>query len=298
MQNFNCIIAVGCSHTFGYEHQSTQKGTRPSSDTWIDHIGNKLGLPVFNFSQPGASNQTILRRLIIAMEFARKDDRRPLFILQWTRPERYETYMEETINYAEDWPWLKPSSEINGKSNSPQLKKWSEDFYKLYDDKALMFESLKCIHHANLILKSASFLAVNCLGEGWDLEEFEFKRLSGFVSSSSIANDSVYSNTLRQWYIENGYKKDESLLQNYKVEAYENNEKPAWRDNIIFEILWDQISDNNWWLYNKGFNYGLLDFCVDNNLEIGPEGHAMENAHAAVFKFLDQNDRFLNILPL
>ena len=293
MQNFDCIIAVGCSHTFGYEHKSTNNGTRPSKDTFIDLLGRHLGVPVHNFSQPGGSNQTILRRLMVAVEFAKANNHSPLFFLQWTQPERFETHVADTVGGAEDWPWLRTNTEINDKSKNNKLKKWAEDFYRLYDAKALVYESLKTIHHANALMKG-QYPLINCFAKGWDLPSYKFTRYPGFVSSDSISNNSVYSNTLRQWYKDHGYEQSKVLWEKHQVEAFDREENDPWKDDMILCLLWDQIAKHDWWLYNRGWHHGLLDCCEENNLEIGPEGHAMESAHEWVFNHMLEDSSSLN----
>ena len=77
--------------------------TIPSRETFIDLLGKKLNVPVYNFSQNGASNQTILRRLMVAIEFTQTKKLNPLFVLQWTELERYETLVPDAVYSAADW---------------------------------------------------------------------------------------------------------------------------------------------------------------------------------------------------
>jgi len=294
MKKFDCIVAVGCSHMFGYEHKSTQEETLPSTDTYVDHIGRHLDVPVYNFSQPGASNQTILRRLMIALEFLSIKKLKALLILQWTEFERYETLLSDTVYTSEDWPWIKAWAEMKNKSGSSKLKDWAERFYKLHDSKTLLFESLKSIKHANLEAQASGHLVINCLGDGWHLDGFEND--PGYVSSESISSTSAYSTTLREWYLDNGYALDQTLDQEYAIEAYRNNEAHPTRDNMILSLLWKHITDYNWWFYNKGWSHGLKNFCVEKGYPIGPQGHATESAHRLVFEYLMESNQFLNVL--
>ena len=296
MRKNDCIIAIGCSHTFGCEHRSTENDTIPSKETFIDHLGEKLDLPVYNFSQNGAANQTILRRLMIALEFTQTKKLNPLFILQWTELERYETLVPGTVYSAADWPWIRTNAEIKSKSKKGNLKKWSEDFYRLYESKTLLFESLKSVQHANLELQSLGHPVINCLAEGWNLDGLHLSEHPGFVSSDNVSEKSVYSETLRTWYKENNYVLDKALQDEYKIEAYRNPEAHPSNDDIVLSLLWKQITKHNWWFYNRDWKYGLKDYCKDNDLEIGSEGHALESAHRHVFRYIDQNDQFLNTL--
>ena len=290
------IIAIGCSHMFGCEHQSTNSDSIPSTDTFIDHIGSKLNLPVYNFSQNGASNQTILRRLMIATEFVKANNLNPLFVLQWTELERYETLVPASVNAAADWPWIRTNAEIKSMSNENQLKKWSEDFYRLYDSKTLLFESLKSVHHANLLLTDLKHPVINCLAGGWDIENHNIEPHPGFVSSDSISKDSVYSKTLRSWYKNNNYVPNKDLQEKHGVEAYNHADARPYKDDIVLSLLWEQITKHNWWFYNHDWQYGLKDYCKEHDLEIGSNGHALENAHQHIFQYIDQDDQFLKTL--
>ena len=296
MKKNDCIIAVGCSHMFGSEHKSAEDDTIPSKETFVNLLGNKLDLPVYNFSQVGGSNQTILRRLMIALEFTQTKKLNPLFILQWTELERYETLVPSTVYAAADWPWIRTNAEIKRKSNKDNLKKWSEDFYRLYESKTLLFERLKSVQHANLELQTLGHPVINCLAEGWDLDALNISEHPGFVSSDYISENSVYSETLRAWYKENNYVLDQTLQDEYKIEAYRNSTVHPSNDDIVLSLLWKQISKHNWWFYEHDWKYGLKDYCKDNNLEIGSGGHALENAHQHIFKYIDQDDQFLKTL--
>lgn len=296
MKDFDCIVAIGCSHMFGCEHSSTKNDTIPSKHTFVNLIGNKLDIPVYNFSQNGASNQTILRRLLVATEFTKANRLNPLFILQWTELERYETLVPASVNSAEDWPWIRTNAEIKRMSNDDKLKRWSEDFYRLYDSKTLLFESLKSVQHANLELKHLDYKVINCLGEGWDLDNINITGHSGFVSSDSVGAGTIYSETLRKWYNDSNYVLDKNMYDEHKVEAYRHPDAHPSKDDIILSLLWKQLADHNWWFYNRDWKYGLKDYCLQNNLQIGPNGHALESAHESVYNFLCKDNQFLDTL--
>ena len=281
---------------FGCEHSSTKNDTIPSKHTFVNLIGNKLDIPVYNFSQNGASNQTILRRLLVATEFTKANRLNPLFILQWTELERYETLVPASVNSAEDWPWIRTNAEIKRMSNDDKLKRWSEDFYRLYDSKTLLFESLKSVQHANLELKHLDYKVINCLAEGWDLDNINITGHSGFVSSDSVGAGTIYSETLRKWYNDSDYVLDKNMYDEHKVEAYRNPDAHPSKDDIILSLLWKRLADHNWWFYNRDWKYGFKDYCLQNNLQIGPNGHALENAHESVYNFLCKDNQFLDTL--
>jgi len=281
---------------FGYEHQSTLGETVPSTDTYVDDLGKHLNLPVYNFSQPGSSNQTILRRLLVALEFLSTKKFKALFIIQWTSLERYETLVPDTVYSTEDWPWLRTKDELNNASGSDKLTTWAENFYRLYESKSLLFESLKSIKHANLEVQSSEHKAINCLAQGWDLDEYDFVKQPGYVSSDSIGSTSAYSETLRKWYTANGYVLDETLHKEHKIEAYQNTDVHPSKDDIILSLLWKQIGNFKWWFYNREWTYGLKKYCEENGHTIGPNGHPMESAHKLVFEYMIKDNQFLNLI--
>lgn len=296
MKDFDCIVAVGCSHMFGYEHFSTNENIRPSNQTWVNHIGKHLNVPVYNFSQPGASNQTILRRLMIALEHSKRKKLKPFFVLQWTEIQRYETMVTLSTYKSEDWPWLRPMLELHNKSSNDTLTKWAEDFYKLYDKKTLLFETLKSIKHANLELQQQGFDVLNCLAQGWDLDSYNFESHPAFVSSSSVDPECDYSKTLRDWYVDRGYQQHKGLSNEHYVEAYEKQNNNAYSDEVVLSLLWDQIGDYPWWFYNRGWTHGMKKFCLENNLEIGPKGHPMESAHNVVYQYMMDDENFVKMI--
>lgn len=292
----DCIIAIGCSHMFGCEHRSAKGDTIPSTETFIDLLGKKNNVPVYNFSQNGASNQTILRRLLIAIEFTKANKLDPLFVLQWTELERYETLVPDAVYSAADWPWIRTNAEIKSMSKHSKLKEWAENFYRLYESKTLLFESLKSVQHANLLLTDLKHPVINCLAEGWDLDNQNILEHPGFVSSDSISDKSVYSETLRKWYNDNNYVLNKDLQEKHGVEAYNHADARPYKDDIVLSLLWEQITKHNWWFYNHDWQYGLKDYCKEHDLEIGYNGHALENAHQHIFQYIDQDDQFLKTL--
>jgi hypothetical protein len=187
-------------------------------------------------------------------------------------------------------------AELHNKSSSDTLTRWSEDFYKLYGGKTLLFETLKSIEHANLELRLQGFDALNCLAQGWDLNSYNFESHPAFVSSRSVDPECDYSKTLRTWYIDKGYEQHKGLSAEHNVEAYQKENADAHSDDIVLSLLWDKVRDNNWWLYDQGWTHGLKRFCLENNLEIGPDGHPMESAHEFVYRYMMDNKHFVNMI--
>lgn len=64
------IVAYGCSHTYGhglpdcYDPVNHAPGPAPSKLGWVAQLGNLTGLPVFNYSDPGASIKEVTLRAL------------------------------------------------------------------------------------------------------------------------------------------------------------------------------------------------------------------------------------------
>lgn len=296
-KTYDSIVAIGCSHMFGYEHVSTENNQKPSTETWVNYIGKKLNLPVYNYSMPGSSNQTILRRLYFAMESSRRQGLTPLFILQWTSLERYETYVQDAYFRCQDWPWLKTMTEVLAKSKSKPLEDWAKRFYKLFDEQTTFFESLKAIDHANLLLKSSNYKTINCLAQGWNFDELKIPQTTHYVSSTVIEKNTDYNSILEKIYIEKNFLLNTDLEKNYNVVGYISTGDKKVRYDAFLELLWKNIEKYSWWHYDhEPFTVGLKKFCTKNSLELGPERHPMESANRYVSEYAWNNNNFRKLL--
>ena len=296
-KSYDSIITIGCSHMFGYEHSSTENNQKPSIDTWVNVIGNHLDLPVYNFSLPGASNQTILRKLFFAIEFAKSQNLSPLFILQWSSFERYETYVQSAYYNCKEWPWLKTLGELLKNSGNKKLTTWAKNFYKLFDDQTLLFESLKAIDHANILLNSHGYKTINCLAHGWDLESIDLPHITHYVASNSIERNNPYNSTVEKIYIDKNFLLNESIKKENDVIGYISTGDQKIKYEAFFDLLWKNIDSYAWWHYDSiPYTVGLKKFCVKNNLELGPEEHPMESANLTVAKYLLNSKSFNNLL--
>jgi len=297
MNYYNCIIAIGCSGMFGYEHITTNNNQTPSEEIWVNFIGKKLDLPVYNFSMPGGSNQTILRRIYFAIEFAKKQNLNPLFILQWTSLQRYETYLTDAYYKCNDWPWIRPLAELSHASNNKSLTKWAKNFYDLFDDQTLMFESIKNIDHGNLLLYKEQYGVINCLYSNWNHDEINIEHNTHFVASNSVERNNPYNVTLENKYREKNFTFNQPLMRDHETIGYISHSKDKIKYEAFNNILWNSIENYPWWHYNKNpFTHGLLDFTLENNLPIGPLGHPLELANRLIADYAWGNDQFQHLL--
>lgn len=296
-KSYDSIIAIGCSHMYGYEHANTKNNQNPSTETWINHIGKNLDLPVYNFSLPGASNQTILRRLYFAIEFAKTQNLSPLFILQWTGLERYETYVQSAHYVCKEWPWLRTLGELLENSGSKKLTAWAKNFYKLFGEQTLLFESLKSIDHANILLNTNGYKTINCLAHGWDLDSIDFPHVTHYVASSEFEKNNPYNFTVEKIYLDKSFLHNETMKKENSIDGYVSVGNQNFKHDALFSLLWKNIDSYTWWHYNaEAYTVGLKKFCIDHGLEFGPEGHPMESANYYVAKHMLNNRNFTNLL--
>lgn len=294
---YDSIIPIGCSHMYGYEHASTENNQKPSVDTWVNIIGKHLNLPVYNFSKPGGSNQSVLRRLYFAIEFAKTKKLNPLFVLQWTSYERYETYVQSAYYKCQEWPWLRTLAELLDNSRDKNLKAWAKSFYKIFEDQTLFFESLKAIDHANVLLKSNNYKTINCLAQGWNLELLDIPYVTHYISSSEIERNSPYNSTAEKIYVDKNFLLNKEMEKQHDIVGYISKGYENYRYEAFFELLWKNIDSYAWWHYDSTpYTVGLKKFCIKNNLELGPEGHPMESANLTVAKYLLNNKSFNSLL--
>ena len=284
---YDCIIPIGCSHMYGAEHQSTNNLTNPSKDTWVDLIGRHMDLPVYNCSAPGASNQTILRRLQLAIDYCKRRNLNPLFILQWSQYHRYETIAECAYNVCEDFPYIRPYLEIFNSSSNTEVTSWSHNFYKLFDDSSLFYETTRVIEHANLLTQN--FSVINCLAHSWkDKPVFKSQFVEGDRRKDQIvfeALDDIY----------NDLNCNVSLkLKKYNVRGYDC---PTTTANL--HLMWENIEKNNWWHWDEEpYTTGLKHWCEERNLELGPKKHPLESANKIAFEFAMKNKSFTNMIGI
>jgi len=293
-KKYNCLIAIGCSHMFGSEHKSTNNNKQPSTETWANHLGNYLNLPVYNFSIPGASNQTILRRLYISLDFVASHKLNPLFVLQWATTDRFELFSQSAYNVCQDWPWLSTLGEVLKKSGNQTLQEIAKHFYKAFDSLSCFYETLKSVEHANLILSNKNFLAINCLGSGWPTETLKHP-MTEFVRHFDTPSG-IYERTLESILKNLGANKDIDM-EKYNVVGYKSHEINPLYSNAVFSLLWKNILKYPWWLYHDDtFQTGLRKFVIDNNWPLGPDNHPLEHANKMAFEYMISQTAFLDLL--
>lgn len=136
MENASRLVVFGSSDTYGQGLPDCTLDA-PSNYAWPSLIGQRLSLPVHNFARPGASNKEILLSVINAD--IKQDD---LVIVCWT-------HVNRSCLISDDGSII----QIFPKATISQAK----SFYKLYDIKNLIIDSLLEISHANAILANKGY---------------------------------------------------------------------------------------------------------------------------------------------
>lgn len=266
---------------YGYEHASTNNNKQPSTHTWIDLLGQHLDLPVHNCSVPGASNQTILRRLQLAINYCERRWLNPLFVLQWTEFTRYETAASVANFKVEDWPYIRPNLEIDKRSDSGDCFEWAQQFYDLFDDGALYYETTKAIEHANAI--AAKYHVLNCYAHKWNLPKWQSQFVEGDHKNQIIYKelDDIYEDEL-----------DASVNYDIIKHGVRAWDSPNTTANI--HLMWKRINRYAWWSWPE--HVGLKPWCEHNGLELGARGHPMESANRTAFETAISNSEFMRLI--
>lgn len=290
------IIAIGCSHMYGMEHTSTDNNTKPSDEVWASLLAKQHGIPVFNFSLCGASNQTIFRRLLLALKFVRDNNFDPFFILQWTSFERSEFASMDAKFVTRDWPHIRFLDELTLNSNNTQTKLLAEHYYKAIDDLGLLTDSLNVIEHANLLLDKYNFQRLNCNGNEWDFSSIYNHDI--YVYDQSQYTPGEYHKTLEQFLNEYSYTINLDMKQKYNITSYSKTENLL-HGSAETLILYKSIMDYPWHHWNNIEFRGLKKFAVVNNYPLGPHLHPLELANLKAFEEFQNSmsyNQFLNFL--
>ena len=95
-----------------HEHKLTTYLKCYSKHTWTALLANMLGNTYICYASPGASNQTISRKLMQFLPFINNDD---YVIINWTYIDRWEFVDIEKLPIDSQWKNITPTSNINSK---------------------------------------------------------------------------------------------------------------------------------------------------------------------------------------
>jgi hypothetical protein len=108
----DCLYVNGCSWTWGSElrdpaYPSIANEFDPVHEdyrlkhAWPNQVGFYLGLPVVNGSEPGSSNQRMLRTTILDVGDLVAQGRKPLVIIAWSQLQRFELFDMKNNSYRQ-----------------------------------------------------------------------------------------------------------------------------------------------------------------------------------------------------
>jgi len=183
------LFAFGCSFTYGHGLDdcwidNNRPGYVHSKLAWPDHLGSLLDREVLNLSEPGCSNQEMLRRILSTSY--KQDD---VVIILWTHYSRDVIYVEKgfpgsntdehNVSYLPIASW-----QVGDRSNSyfDQVKSIVNNYYMAHGDIDQVMRKWLTIHHAEthlnyLGIKNYSFFVNSRTDLDDKLDFLDFKNL-------------------------------------------------------------------------------------------------------------------------
>lgn len=146
---YDCLIASGCSHTFGEEMSDVTDDIHPSKFSWPQMLGNYLNIDdVYNVASPGGSNDYISRSLV--KEIEKHSNKKILVGFMLSYLTRFEIVKVNEKDQIGSW-WNVGS----WKADEPNTSQWIIDYYiHGQNDFADSYRTLKNIHYLQLYLES------------------------------------------------------------------------------------------------------------------------------------------------
>lgn len=272
----NSLFSFGCSHMYGWNHLSTNNNTNPSKSVYTNLLAEHYNLKHYNFSEVGASNQSIMRQILFAENFEKENNLNSIYWIQWSAYERLELPYLKSKDSCKNWPYVLVLNEFKNKSNNKKLNQWAKQIYGNVDDLALFVLSCNTIIQANSFLKSRNKKVINTFSHTWNTSCDE----SNYYIKK---NDSTEPSTM---YNEILLKKTKEFDLNYTknnlVIGKSNNDYKSYDPYI--QMLWTEIKTYNWHYWND--EIGFAPWSVKNNYGLYASGHPTEKAHKEAFQFI------------
>ena len=163
------LLAFGCSNTYGHGLEDcllkdNQPGPQPSKFAWPSVLANLLDKQVLNLSEPGSSNQDILRK-VLSTKFLHDD----MVVILWTHYSRDVLYVENTttggvkdsktgLDYLPVGTWMLTNRDFAG------VKDIITSYYHAHFDIDQQIRSWLAKHHVenfldNIKIKNYHFLS-------------------------------------------------------------------------------------------------------------------------------------------
>lgn len=187
---YDCLIASGCSHTYGAEMADIGEARwphqfkHPSKNAWPQVLGDYLNISdVHNVSRPGASNDYIVRT--ITKEVEKHKDKKILVGMMFSIISRTEFVMDNDWNGAGPW--------IVERDWAPE---WIKKFYVEYqNDFTNSYNAFKNLHYiqSQLSDKDIDYFVMFSNKRYYpnsqlEVENDDLKRFDTIIDKSTIVN--------------------------------------------------------------------------------------------------------------
>lgn len=273
--NYDCIFSFGCSHIFGDGHKFTAKTNEPSTSVYPAQIANYKSTPHKNFSESGASNQSILSQILIAEDYARQEGLNPLYWIQWTYYTRSTVVSLDLENKITHWPYANPWNILKKETHSDSYAiEWANHFYKAHDQLSFFMSTCNCIIMANELLKNN--LVKNCFAQSWGT-----KLDANATYSVSNFNFNIQS----EWrkFFKNQTKNKTRVVGHSLVS--DAGDDIRWFDPYI-SLLWRKILTYKWFTWSDDFMQGFTQWARERKFSTTDGVHYDETAHEFAGKYI------------
>jgi len=189
------LIAFGCSFTYGHGLEdcfieNNRPGFEPSKFAWPSELAKLLELDYVNSSEPGCSNQEMLRRILSTSY--QKDD---IVVVLWTHYSRDVIYVKEgfpnsntdrhKVSYLPIASWM-----VSDQSNPyyDEVRAIATNYYLAHSDIDQQFKKWLTIHHAETYL---NFKGIKNFGFVVNSKE-DLKGIPDFLEFKNLQDTYLY----------------------------------------------------------------------------------------------------------
>lgn len=268
---------------YGSSHKSTNNNTRPSPDVYTQKVADHYKLKHYNFSDPGASNQSIAKQVFIATQFEKENNLKPIYWIGWTKYKHLGLCHPIAKNIVAGWPYIDVQSELSKNSGSKLTQEWAKKVYLVIDKLSRFVLSLNTILQVNGMLSSQKKITINTFNSStWSTK---CKPSSYYIRDKNKKIESL----VEQW-MESHTKQLDENYKNTTVIAGKSGDNYKNFDPYL-DALWKEIKKFTWFEWNDN-DPGFQLWVRQNNLELyslddstNPDTwHPKESAHIEASK--------------
>lgn len=277
------LMSFGCSHMYGWEHLSTENNTKPSADVYTNLLAKEYNLKHFNFSEGGASNQSILRQVIFGQQFEKDNNLNSIYWIQWSGYERLEIPWLDSSTHCKNWPYVNVDGEIKNDSNSFYLKKWANSLYKNLDNLALFILSCNSIIQVNSLLKSQNKKVINTFANTWDTK---CAQKNYYIKDKNLKNlDTMYTEILYNDFLKNKIENLDKSFANENIFVGKSGTNYKNFDPYT-KRLWSLVQSFEWFCWDDDKELGFKPWGIKQGFKTYPNRHLNEQAHKEAFVYI------------